>query len=181
MKKILLLIIVLTIFSCSEKKKETNSNLLEKTNKTEIKETKYTDLLEKVMNNEEVDKFLKKLGSEYEFDDSYGPKFYTYNSKGVELNFNKSDTLKAIFFTVSKLSSEIKLPLNIKPTDTRKDIIEKFGEPDKYFTGLNNLNAYYLENDLVIKFKSKDTSNLNNGIENISIQKLDRKKILGTK
>ncbi len=165
MKKILPLIIVLIIVSCDEQKKETN----------------YANLLEKSVNNEIVDQFLKKLGSDYEYDDSYGRKFYNYKNKGVELNFTKSDTLKAIFFKIAELSPEIELPLNIKPTDSRKEIIEKFGEPDKYFVGLNNLIAYYLKNDLVIKFKSKDTTKFNNGLENVSIQKLDRKKILETK
>ena len=163
MRQIFTLIIALIIISCNKK------------------ETNYTVLLEKPISNEIVDQFLKKLGSDYEYDDSYGRKFYNYKNKGVELNFTKSDTLKAIFFKIAELSPEIELPLNIKPTDTRKEIVEKFGEPDKYFTGLNNLNAYYLKNDLVIKFKSKDTTNLNNGLENVSIQKLDRKKILGTK
>jgi hypothetical protein len=55
---------------------------------------------------------------------------------------------------------------------------KKFGRPDKYFVGLDNLNSYYLKNNLVVKFKSKDTTNMNNGLQNISIQKLDKKIML---
>lgn len=167
MKKVLPLIIALIVISCNDEQKKNDTN--------------YSSLLEQPITNEKVDGFLKELGSDYEYSDSYGRKVYDYKNKGVELYFTKTDTLKAIFFEIADLSPEIELPLNIKPTDTRKEIEGKFGEPDKYFAGLNNLKAYYLKNDLVVKFKSKDTTNMNNGIENVSVQKLDKEKILGTK
>lgn len=171
MKKFLPLIIVFIFFSCNEKPKN-------KENANEI--TNYTNLLEKPISNEEVDKFLKKLGSDYEYDNLYESKFYEYKNQGVELSFSQTDTLKAIFFKIADLNPAIKLPLNIKQTDTRTEIEKKFGKADKYFVGLDNLNSYYLKNNLVVKFKSNDTTNMNNGLQNISIQKLDKKKILGS-
>ena len=171
MKRIIPLIIAFIFASCNEKPKN---------NESAIETTNYSNLLEKPISNEKVDGFLKKLGSDYEYDNSYERKFYEYKNQGVELNFSETDTLKAIFFKVADLNPDIKLPLNITATDTRMDIEKKFGKPDKYFVGLNNLNSYYLKNNLVVKYKSKDTTNMNNGLQNVSIQKLDRKKILGT-
>lgn len=166
MKKIFLLILTVVLVACEN---DTKDN------------TDYNSLIGKPLANEKVDSFLKELGSDYEFDDQYGSKSYIYENKGVELNISNTDTLEAIFFNIDKLDAKITLPLSINSTDTRKNIEEKFGKPDRYFQGLDNLNAYYLKNDLVVKFKSKDTNNMNNGIKQLSIQKLDRKRVLGTK
>lgn len=171
MKNFLPLIIAIILASCNNQP-----------NKTEISKESfsYDNLLEKPINNNKVDGFLKKLGSDFEYDNSYDSKFYEYKDQGVELHFSETDTLKAIFFKIANLNPDIKLPLNIEPTYTRKDIEAKFGKPDKYFVGLNNLNSYYLKNNLVVKFKSKDTTNMQSGLQDVSIQKLDRKLILGT-
>ena len=168
MNKIITLLFALIIVSCGQ----TNQK-------------NYNELVNKHINDNEVANFLKKLGSNYEFDDSYlksyGAKYYIYGEKGIELNFNESDTLEAIFFKLDKLNPEIELPLNIKQTDTRDELEEKMGKADSYFVGLQKLSAYYLNKDMVIVYKSKDTLNMSNGIRSISIQKLDKEKILEIK
>ena len=140
----------------------------------------YSKLIECHTSNEKVNLFLNDLGSNYEFNDSYGRKSYIYKNKGIELNISKADTLNSIFFKIAELSPEIKLPYNINSTDNRKNIEEKIGKPDKYFQ-FNNLIGYYLDKQLVVRYNSKDSTNMNNGIKLLSIEKLDKNKILGIK
>lgn len=157
MKRLLFLFLII-IYSCEKE----NPN--------------YNSLLNKHISNIEVQNFLETLGSDYKLNDSHaGANFYIYESIGVELNLTKSDTLKAIFFKIKDLKEDISLPYNLKSTDTRKLVEEKINKPDNYFVGLNNLKTYYFKKGLVITYKSKDTINLNNGIKEIGITKINEK------
>lgn len=161
MKKIIILIGLITM-SCNSEKKEIN----------------YYKLIDQHISSNEIKDFLNELGSDYEFDDSYKNRYYIYKDKGIELSFTKTDTLKAIFFRREKLSQDFILPYNIKITANREEIEQKIGKPDKYFVGLRNLNSYYLNEHLVVRYKSKDTVNLNNPFETITVTELDKEKVM---
>lgn len=138
----------------------------------------YFSLIGTNISSTEMQEFLKGLGTEYETNEYNDRVSYIYDNKGVELSFDKNQNLKAIFFKIEKLEDEFVLPLNIKSTFTRSEIIEKFGKSDRDFIGLRNLSSYYIDNNLVVKFKYRDTLNLNNPIAIISIQKLNREKVM---
>ena len=137
--------------------------------------TDYSNLINKHISNVEVENFLNKIGSDFKMNDNYGRKTYKYENDGIELSFTKTDTLKAIFFFTDKLANEIQLPYGLKKSDTRKDVESKIGKQEKLFAGLNNLNVYYFDKHLSIRYKSKDTVNMNNAIKHVSVQKWDKK------
>ena len=83
MKKKLLQILILNLLIFQSCKKEN---------------IEYSKLIECLTSNEKVNLFLNDLGSNYEFNDSYGRKSYIYKNKGIELNISKADTLNSIFF-----------------------------------------------------------------------------------
>ncbi len=133
----------------------------------------YSKLINKQIDDVEVQQFLELLGSNYEYDDSYDEgNFYIYDNMGVELKFSKDEYLKAIFFKIDNLDSKIDLPLKINVTDTRRDIEKKLGEPNRLFRSMRDLKAYYVEEGVVVSYKVRDIENLNNPIKTISVEKV---------
>lgn len=133
----------------------------------------YHNLIGKNISDDEVKVFLKTLGSDYEYDDTYDlGNYYIYDSKGVELSVTKDDILKAIFFKTDILDPDIELPLGLKVTDTREDVEKKLGAPDRSLRGTNDYRAYYVDKGVVVSYKERDRENMKNPLKMISVERV---------
>lgn len=122
--------------------------------------------------------FLSKLEVAPEisrYDDSY---FYVFKTKGIDINFNNSNTVKAVFLFTEGADEHKQyqgiIPYDIQFTDTRKDIEQKLGPPN--MNGGNGvLNFYSSWNKkgikLSISYKTTDQKDMNNRIRDITLSK----------
>lgn len=159
MKKILILITILNLLllNCSVKS-----------------QNKLNDLIGQDINSKVVQVFLNQLGENYtvkRFNNIY---YYIYNSKGIDIVFTENDILQSIFL-YSESSSDHRqyqdeLPYNLKFTDTRKEVENKIGLPDKN-GGDGYINYYCIWHDLGIDitYKNEDINDMNNKIHHITI------------
>ncbi|MGB5464262.1 MAG: hypothetical protein WBM92_12935 [Aureibaculum sp.] len=161
MKNILIILIALLMVNCSKEKKEIH----------------YNNLLEKHISDEEIQNFLDELGDDYKYVEAYDMHFYNFETKGVELNFTDKDTLRIIYIK----KDIIKIPFDLKISYTLQQVEDKIGKPDRYLVRSPNLIGFYIDKDLVVRYKELDSLNMENPVKRISIDKLDRKTILDLK
>jgi hypothetical protein len=158
MKNIVVIFIALLMINCSKEKKEID----------------YNNVLEKHISDAEIQNLFKVLGDNYKYVEAYEMHFYNFEEKGVELNFSDQDTLRIIYFK----KDSIKLPYDLKVSSTRQKIEDKIGKPDRYLLSSSNLIGFYIDKDLVVRYKELDTLNMENPVKRISLDKLDKETVL---
>jgi hypothetical protein len=161
MKNIVIIFIALLMINCSK----------------ETKEIDYNNLLEKHISDAEIQNLFEVLGDDYKYVEAYDMHFYNFESKGVELNFNDKDTLRIIYIK----KDSIKIPFDLKISHTLQQVEDKIGKPDRYVVRASNLIGFYIDKDLVVRYKESDSLKMENPVKRISIDKLDRKTILDLK
>lgn len=72
----------------------------------------------------------------------------------------------------NNLAPSIELPLGLKATDTREDVERKLGAPDRSLSATSDYRAYYIDEGVVIRYKSRDEANMNNPIKSISVEQV---------
>lgn len=165
--KYLLVVSFLLITSCKQNK-NIDENIDKKDN--DIFAEKYQKAIGKHIKSFEVQNLLKDLGSDYEYTDHEIIKFFTYDNLGFQLNFTEKDTLHVILLELDKLDSKIVLPHGITAFSTREEIEKKLGKADDYNQS-TILNVEYLEENILVKYKSPDLDNLNNKITHLGLLK----------
>lgn len=159
MRQILILtILTLTLLGCSKQEEDLQS------------------LIGLDINSKHFQTYLNKLESEpkiSKYDDSY---YYVFNTKGIDFLFSNTDTITSVFL-YSEGSDENrqfqgKTPYNIQFTDTRRDVEQKLGPPDK--NGGGGVISFYSSWDMEgisITYKTKDQEDMMNKIHHISLTK----------
>lgn len=168
MKHFLIIFSLWLVTSCKQNQYTTKEDTTKEDSKAFTK--KYHKLIGKHIKDVEVESFLKALGPDYEYNDYDVVKFYQYENLGFQLNFTKNDTLDLIFFKLDKIDPQIVLPHGIIASSTRGEIEDKLGKPDEYSITTILTAAYYDEN-LLIKYQSPDSVNLNNKVVHLGVTK----------
>jgi hypothetical protein len=159
-KLVLLLIIILTSLGCGKQKEDLQG------------------LIGLNINSKPFQAYLNKLEIAAEisrYDDSY---YYTFKTKGIEIIFTNSDIIGGILLfsegSDGHRQYQGKIPYNIHFTDTRRDIEQKLGPPEK--NGGNGVINYYSSWNkeglkLTITYKKSNQEDMDNRIHDIALSK----------
>ena len=108
--------------------------------------------------------------------------YYNYKEKGIHISLNDRDIVDAIFlFGEGKdgyRQYQKELPFNLKFTDTRKNINEKFGKPDATYGGSSEYNIQCFDSwskskGITVTYNTTDSTNTLATLSQICIQTSD--------
>ena len=106
--------------------------------------------------------------------------YYNYKEKGIQISLNDRDIVDAIFLFGEGKDSyrqyQKELPFNLKFTDTRKKINEKFGKPDATYGGSSEFNIQCFDSwskskGVTVTYNTTDSTNTLATIAQICIHK----------
>jgi len=181
MKKIIFLLIIIITISCSSQPK------FDKYIGLDIKSEEMQDFL-KDFGNPEITKYKARTISDSITDVLKYPEltiqstypahsYFSYKEKGIEIKLDDNDKVDAIFLfgegTTGYRQYKGNLPFNLKFTDTKKNIVEKFGKPDETFSGSTEYNLKCIDNwkskRISITYVTTDSTNSSTTISSICI------------